>query len=78
MVFSDFVFFVESAFLPPDIKNKESILNTYPVALKIDDGNQCVVASISKPSLKDGNDVYNSELILNVFDSLSKKFPFIA
>ena len=74
---SDFVFFVESAFLPSDIKNKESILNTYPVALKIDDGNQCVVASISKPSLKDGSDVYNSELILNVFDSLSKKFPSI-
>lgn len=72
-----FNFFVESAFLPPDINEKESILNTYPIALKKHSGHQYVVASISKPSLKEGKDVYNSELILKVFDSLSQHFPFI-
>lgn len=68
-------FKVESAFIPPVTSDVDSIIKKYPIEIQKIKYRNCVIASISKPYLNiDGEDVYNSELILECFEKLSLKY----
>lgn len=77
--FHNLFFEVESAFIPPDLNNEDSIIDKYPSAIKsllTIKGNFIVIASAFKPNLgPNGEDIYNLSETINCFRSLSDEFP---
>lgn len=68
-------FKVESAFIPPVVSDIDNIIKKYPIEIRNLKYRNCVIASISKPYLNvDGEDVYNSELILECFEKLALSY----
>lgn len=68
-------FKVESAFIPPVLSDIGNIVKKYPIELQELKYRNCIIASISKPYLNiEGEDVYNSELIIECFEKLSLKY----
>lgn len=72
---NDLNFKIESAFIPPDLNKIEIISKKYPFQIQNLKERKCIIASISKPYLNsNGEDVYNSNLILDCFEKLSLKY----
>ncbi len=71
-------FKIEEAFIPPNISEKNEIIeNFYPKFLKDNlSGKKLVLASASKTNLDIlGQDIYSLELTLKAYDNLASKYP---